>query len=72
MISDDDEIFAAELFDTSDVTFTIKDGRSRNEVTLIARCDTTLNLVKYTLALREFLEKIELELGIMEAAEGEH
>ncbi len=61
-----------DLYDTSDVKFDFKDKRSRREVHLIARSDSDLNLLKYALSLRLFLERIENELGFMDAAEGEH
>jgi hypothetical protein len=64
--------FPAEMYDTSDVKFSIKDGRRRNEVTLVAKAETDFNLVKFYLALKEFVEKIERELNIMDEAEGDH
>jgi hypothetical protein len=69
---DDDMIFHPELYDTSDVTFEMKEGRKRNEITLVAKSDSDFNLVKFYLSLKEFVEKIENELNIMEAADGEH
>jgi hypothetical protein len=66
--------FDCELYDTSDVTFTIKQNKAQNEIALIAKCSATskFNLVKYYLSLREYVDKIESELGIMSETDGEH
>lgn len=66
----DDERFAPELYDTSDVKFHMPPSRSRKRVVLVADSETDFNLVKYYLALKEFTEKIERELNIMEKTEG--
>lgn len=63
------EDFSPEMYNTSDVKFTMKDGRRRNEVVLVAKSETDFNLLKYYLALKSFTEKIERELDIMEEAE---
>lgn len=69
MIKAEIEDFSPELYNTSDVVFTMKDGRRRNEVVLIATADSSFNLIKYYLSLKAFVEKIERELEIMEEAD---
>ncbi len=63
--------YSPEMYNTDDVTFSMKDGRRRNEVILIAKSDSDLNLVKYYLALKAFIEKIEVEMDIMGEAPDE-
>lgn len=67
----DDETFSPELYDTTDVVFEMPHSRKRNVVTLVAKSHTDFNLVKYCLALKEFVEKIERELNIMAEADGD-
>ncbi len=61
-----------DMFDVADVTFDIKERRSRREIHLVARSDSDFNLLKYALSLRMFVEQIEAQLGLMDEAEGEH
>lgn len=68
----DDDVFGAEMFDTSDVVFEMPYRKKRNEVYLVAKSNSDFNLVKYYLALKDFVQKIEDDLNIMETAEGEH
>jgi hypothetical protein len=57
--------FEADMYDTSDVVFSIKENKRRTEVTLVATSKTNFNLLKYCLALRDFVDKVERELNIM-------
>lgn len=69
---DDIEVFDAELYDTSDVKVDLK-NRSRREIALVFKASTAdFNLIKFYLALRDYVDKIERELNIMEAADGDH
>lgn len=71
-MDEDKEHFDATLYDSSDVTFEMKQPH-RREIRLIAKASVAdFNLVKYYLALKAFVEKIEKELDIMEQADGEH
>lgn len=68
----DMEVFPAELYDSSDVKIDIKQP-SRREIRVTLKASTAdFNLVKFYLSLKDFVEKIEGELGIMERTEGEH
>lgn len=62
--------YSPELFNTEDVVFDVKPGRRRNEITLVARCSSKrdFNLIRYYLALKGFVEKIERELDLLEGA----
>jgi len=62
----------AELFDISDVDYEIKPSRKRNEVTIVMRAETNLNLIKIYLKLKEMIENIEKQLNILDEADGEH
>jgi hypothetical protein len=59
--------FSPEMYNTEDVVFEMPNGKRRNVVTLIARSGTDFNLVKYYLSLKEFVDKIEQQLNIMES-----
>lgn len=61
-----------DLFDPSDVTWEILDSRRTDQITIILKSEGRFNLMKIYLALKMITEKIELELNIMEDAEGEH
>lgn len=72
--SDDDDFedLSPDLFDTSDVVFSVKETKRRNEITLVARAESDFSLIKYYLALQMYLEMIAKELDIMEQQDGEH
>lgn len=63
--------FSPEMYNTEDVVFSMRDGRKRNEVVLTAKSKSDFNLVRYYLALRFFVEKIERELDIIGEAPDE-
>ncbi len=67
------EEFSPELYDTSEIEFEMPPNKKRNRVTLIAedKSGADFNLVKYVLALREFVENIERELNIMSDTDGD-
>lgn len=65
------EAFEHEMYDASDVKFEVR-NRGRNQIVLIAKSETDFNLLKYYLALKDYVDKIETELNIMAQAEGEH
>lgn len=58
----------AELFDISDVEYDWKHDRSGLRITLILTSQDRFNLLKTYLALKSLVEKIEIEIGIMDAA----
>jgi hypothetical protein len=61
-----------DKFDPSDVTWEIEETKRRDVVKIVLRTETSFNLMKTYLALKMMCEKIEVQLGIMEKAEGEH
>jgi hypothetical protein len=67
-----DEIFDAELFDTSDVTVSSCDVGRRKIILTLRASTADFNLVKVYLSLKDYVEKIERELNIMEQTDGEH
>ena len=69
---EEEDYFDPLHYDISDVDFEMKQP-NRREIRLIAKASTSdFNLVKYYLALKSFVEKIEKDLDIMEEADGEH
>lgn len=62
----------ADLFDCSDVTWEVEDSKRSDQVKIILKSETKFNLLKTYLALKMITEKIELELNILDEAEGEH
>ena len=64
---DDEAILESDLYDISDVVFEIKQKR-RREIALIATSETDFNLMKYYLALKNYIEQIEHEIGVMDSA----
>ncbi len=70
---DTDDIFHPDLYDISDVEFEMyQPPKKRRHIYITLKSETDFNLVKLYLALKGYVEKIEEELNIMEAAEGEH
>lgn len=73
---DDDEFVNAiaenELFDTSDVSWNVKQTKDKRKVYLIAESETPFNLMKMYLALKEYTFRIETEIGIMNEEPEEH
>lgn len=69
---DDLEVYPAELYDSSDVKIEMRQS-SRREIRLYLRAsEADFNLVKFYLSLKDYVEKIEKELGVLENAKGEH
>ncbi len=62
----------AEQFDPSDVTWEIVDSKRTDQITIVLKSEGKFNLMKTYLALKMICEKIEMELNILEDAEGEH
>lgn len=62
----------SDLFDCSDVTWEVLESKRSDKVTIVLKSEGTFNLMKTYLALKMITEKIELELNIMDEAEGEH
>ncbi len=61
------------LYDISDVTFELRQVRGRREIILVAKAEEDdFNLFKFYLALKDYVDKIEAELGVLEATEGSH
>ena len=79
MAKDDDDDFSpseeqylAGLCDISDVRFFMPANKSRTRITLIIESETDFNLMKFYLSLKAYVEKIELEIGVMDATEDVH
>lgn len=60
-----DEICDAALFDVSDVKFELKQNVRKHLFTLIASSEDHWNLMRFYLALRAYVVKLEQEMGIM-------
>jgi hypothetical protein len=69
---DDDEPYFADLVDISDVTVDMIPRKSRREVLFIVKSKSDFNLIKLYLALKNYTEKIEDEIGVLAEADGEH
>jgi hypothetical protein len=55
------------------VDIQIRQSKHRREIYLIVKSESKdFNLLKFYLALRQYVDKIEAEIGILEAAEGDH
>lgn len=54
-----------ELFDISNVKFDLKQNTSKGLLVLIAQSEDHWNLMRYYLALRSYVLKLEAEMGIM-------
>ncbi len=65
----DEPEFLAELYDTSDVSWEMRQPRGRKEIWLFAKAPSGFNLIKFYLALKEYVEKIEQEIGVLEDAD---
>lgn len=63
---DDDTLVEVshELYDTSDVEFGIHQ-KSRKEIFLRVKSNSDFNLIRFYLALRDYVDKIEAELNVM-------
>lgn len=66
---DDDVLIESDLFDISDVVFDIPPTRNKCKIYLVAKSDTPFTLMKYYLALKSYVEKIEAEMNIFEEPE---
>lgn len=63
----------ADLFDPSDVTWEVVETKRRDKINiLLTSTEGSMNLMKTYLALKLLTEKLEVQLGIMERAKGEH
>jgi hypothetical protein len=65
-MDEDFEDLSLEHFNISDIRWDVKNFRRGKEVHLIARSDSNINLMRYYLALKNYIEKMEHEIGIME------
>jgi hypothetical protein len=62
-----------DLYDTAGVKFLVRQSKHRREIMLIGTSEAKdFNTLMFCLALREFLEKMETQLGLLDAAVGEH
>lgn len=61
-----------ELFDASDVTWEVLPSKKKNEIHIVLRSEGVFNLTKVYLALCMMVEKIGVQLNILDKAEGEH
>lgn len=68
----DDDKTDQELFDITGVSWDILPSKRRDQVTLVLKChEGTMSVLKTYLALKMIAEKIELELNIMDEADGQ-
>lgn len=61
-----EKITDAELFDPSDVEIDFTKSKNIKEITLVMKSQTPFNLIKFYLALKDYVEGMEDELGIPE------
>jgi hypothetical protein len=64
-VDDEFEDLSPELFNISDIRWDVKNYRKGCEVHLIAKSDSNINLMRYYLALKFYIEKMEHEIGIV-------
>ena len=62
----DDQISDNELFDISDVQIEFQRTRGMCKVYMIMKSETPFNLLKYYLALKQYITDLENEIGILE------
>lgn len=62
----------ADMFDASDVEWEIKETKRADKIHIILSSERRFNLIKTYLSLKLLVEKLELQLGLMEEADGEH
>lgn len=55
-----------ELFDTSDITFDVQRLKGMCRLHIVMKSETPINLMRFYLSLKEYLFKIENEIGVME------
>jgi hypothetical protein len=55
-----------ELFDTSDITFDVQRTKGMCKLYVAMKSETPINLMRFYLALKEYLFQIEQEIGVME------
>lgn len=66
---EEDEVDEYELFDISDITIDLIPRKTRREAILQIKGKRELGVMRYYLALRAHLHKIELELGVEEESD---
>lgn len=59
-----------ELFDTKDVHIDFSKSKNINEITLVLTADAPFNLMKFYLALKDYVQKMEDEMGVLESPVG--
>jgi hypothetical protein len=62
---DDLEDLSPELFNTSDLDWDIRTFRKGKEIHLVCKSPEHINLMRYYLGLRLYIERMELEIGVM-------
>lgn len=74
MEDEDIEMIAeCELFDISDVSWNTKSTKDMKKIYLIAEAeDLPFNLMKYYLALKAYVFKMEAEIGVFEESPDVH
>jgi len=56
-----------ELFDTSDIEIDVQRTKGMCKLYVVMKSDTPINLMRFYLALKEYLYGIELEIGVCES-----
>lgn len=66
-MSDDEgpDLSEYELFDTSDITLDVQRTKGMCKLYVIMKSETPINLMRFYLSLKEYLFKIETEIGVM-------
>lgn len=67
----DDQIIDVELFDISDIEITFQRTRGSCKVYMILESQTPIGLMRFYLALKEYITKIENELNVSEEQMGQ-
>lgn len=68
-MSDDSEsldLSEYELFDTSDITFDVQRTKGMCKLYVVMKSETPINLMRFYLALKEYLFQLETEIGVCE------
>lgn len=68
----EDEIYDFELFDISDITLDFQQVKRLNRIYLIMKSETPINLMRFYLKLKDYIAKMEAEIGVMEEVSEEH
>lgn len=63
---DAEVISAAEMYDISDVKYSLGQTKSRKEIWLRMSSSDQFNLMRFYLALKYYIDSMEVEMGVLE------